>query len=199
MIKPHQNAKGEKDLAVFESLRLKNAFSVKKFKKYLILLYEANFSQILYNHFILKKKGSFNPWSSHTCWSSPEPPPSQPAKHVSCFPHILGHCKHCTTAYMWRFLAVTRGLGGGGGALQDVQEHNFIGSSKMFKPKMLSCVWSLCSVNKLLRLWHFVSALPYNFGSDRENALQGHSKIFAILHRGTKRAILTKVNKLLGV
>jgi hypothetical protein len=49
-------AKDKKDLAVFESLMLKNAFSVKKFKKYLILLHEANFSQILYNLFILKNK-----------------------------------------------------------------------------------------------------------------------------------------------
>ncbi len=27
---------------------------------------------------------------------------------------------------------------------------------------MLTCVWSLCSAKKLLRLWHFVSILTYN-------------------------------------
>ncbi len=33
---------------------------------------------------------------------------------------------------------------------------NFISRSKKVKPKMLTCVWSLCSANKLLRLWHFL-------------------------------------------
>ncbi len=32
------------------------------------------------------------------------------------------------------------------------------------------------------------------FGSAGEEALQGHSKDLAILHRGAKRAILTRVN-----
>jgi hypothetical protein len=40
---------------------------------------------------------------------------------------------------------------------------NFISRSKKVKPKMLSCVWSLCSANKLLRLWHFVSVHNLKF------------------------------------
>jgi hypothetical protein len=39
-----------------------------------------------------------------------------------------------------------------------------------------------------------VSSLT-SFGSAGGEALQGHSKVLAILHRGAKRAILTRVNK----
>ncbi len=53
---------------------------------------------------------------------------------------------------------------------------------------MLTFVWSLCSANKLLRLWHFVSVLAYHFfGSAGNRALQGHSKISAIIHRGWQK------------
>ncbi len=34
-----------------------------------------------------------------------------------------------------------------------------------------------------------------SFGSAGWEALQGHSKVFAILHRGAKRAILTRVTE----
>jgi hypothetical protein len=40
-----------------------------------------------------------------------------------------------------------------------------------------------------------VSSLT-SFGSAGGEALQGHSKVLAILHRGAKRAILTRVKKL---
>jgi hypothetical protein len=38
-----------------------------------------------------------------------------------------------------------------------------ISRSKKVKPKMLTCVLSLWSANKLLRLCHFVSVLTYKF------------------------------------
>ncbi len=62
--------------------------------------------------------------------------------------------------------------------------------------KMFSCLWSLWRVNKLLKLWHFVSVLTYNFWiSCREGAAK--TLLFlAILHQGAKRTILTRVKYL---
>ncbi len=40
---------------------------------------------------------------------------------------------------------------------------NFISRSKKVKSKMLTCVWRLCSANKLLRLWHFFIILNLKF------------------------------------
>jgi hypothetical protein len=42
-----------------------------------------------------------------------------------------------------------------------------------------------------------VSSLT-SFGSAGGEALQGHSKVLAILHRGAKRAILTRVKVIYG-
>ena len=47
---------------------------------------------------------------------------------------------------------------------------NFISWSKKLKPKMLSCVWSWCSVNKLLILWQFVMSSHTIFGSVGDKA-----------------------------
>ena len=58
---------------------------------------------------------------------------------------------------------------------------NLISRSKKVKPKMLTCVWSLCSGKKLLKLWHFVSVLTYKFwiswreGTERTLLFSGHS------------------------
>ncbi len=55
---------------------------------------------------------------------------------------------------------------GGGGQYKMYKSIIFIiliSRSKKVKPKMLTCVWRLCSASKLLRLWHFVSVLTYKF------------------------------------
>jgi hypothetical protein len=58
-------------------------------------------------------------------------------------------------------------LGVGGGAQYKMYKSLIfiilISRSKKVKTKMLTCVWSLCSANKLLRLLHFVSVLTYKF------------------------------------
>ncbi len=77
---------------------------------------EPNFSLIkftfLYDFLILKKVpkkiGSFNPWQSHTCWSSPRPQPT-PAKHVSCFPQLIpisGHSVQLPTVWKSVFFKI---------------------------------------------------------------------------------------------
>ncbi len=85
---------------------------------------------------------------------------------------------------------IKRSLSGGGGAVQNVQEHH-LHQIYQVKPKMLSCVWSLCSVKKLSRLWHFVSSLTYNFWiSWRE----GTARTLKIFGQKAKRAMMTRVN-----
>ncbi len=74
-----------------------------------------------------------------------------------------GKSAHVEWRRQQKILAVTCW---GVGAVQDVQSIifiNLISRSKKVKPKMLTCVWSLCSATKLLRLWHFVSVLNLKF------------------------------------
>ncbi len=60
-------------------------------------------------------------------------------------------------------LAVTWwGWGGGYKMYKSIIFINLISISKSWNQK---CVWGLCSANKLLRLWHFVSVLIIIFGS----------------------------------
>ena len=69
---------------------------------------------------------------------------------------------------------------------------NFISWSKKLKPKMLSCVWSWCSVNKLLILWQFVMSSHTIFGSVGDKA-QDTQNFWSFCIRGQQGLILYNI------